>query len=128
MANPNNPNNPSSCSQAVRRSRPIISRDNTRFYTRPPKGRVNNLPILNNYNKKELENLEIGEIYKYCQNFKHQVLRDKREKQLNDNTKIEWYHGIRQKKYFHIVNIEEGSIPGISPCYNGVILTLKRVE
>jgi hypothetical protein len=103
-------------------------RDPKRFYTKSPyiKGE-GSLPQLNKHNNKKLGLLKVGEKYEFCQNKIGQVDVDERYDQYYAETRIEWYHGVRKKKYFIITDIKEGFIEGIPSKFNGYILILERV-
>ena len=87
----------SSSSVITMRQRRRTLRDSNRFYTKSVRFRYDSLCILDDYNKKELKNLEISDKYKYPQS-KYQLKRDRRKNHMDNETLIEWYDGKHNKK------------------------------
>ena len=95
---------------------------------------VDNLPLLNRFNGESLATLVVGDTYMFCQGGK-QLEREKRNDQMAKQTILEWRtvsaatkKPVQMRKYFKIVEIKTGTVPGISEWFNGHLLVLKRIE
>jgi hypothetical protein len=94
---------------------------------------VDNLPLLNSFNEASLADLGVGDTYMYCQGEK-QIEREKRHDQMTKKTILEWRtvsletkKPVQMRKYFNIVEIKKGTVPGIPDYFNGHLLVLKRI-
>lgn len=96
---------------------------------------VNNEPILDEYNRTNMNDIPIDGEYETCFHLIAQYNFDHRERQMQQRTKLDWFRLNTEtnilensNKKFIIINVRRGNIPGIENRFNGIIATLKRVN
>ena len=114
------------------------TRIHERVYTSSEPGNrnhVNNEPILDEYNRINMDDIPINGEYKTCFHPTAQYDLDYRERQMQQRTKLDWFRLNTEtnilensNKKFIIINVRRGNIPGIENRFNGIIATLKRVN